>query len=108
MAHVSALRVFSTRVQRLDVQWQVAYGYLINAHHFSLCTSLAKASEGLCSVLSPSVVQWDAMTVLMECTVASILKSLEEEVRGGKQMRKKSVWGCLFTFSVSLNYSSCP
>ncbi|XP_075874583.1 exportin-5 [Nelusetta ayraudi] len=39
----------------------------------------SKASEGLCSVLSPSVVQWDAMTVLMECTVASILKSLEDE-----------------------------
>lgn len=79
----------------MDVQWQVAYGYLINAHHFSLRTALAKASEGLCSVLSPSVVQWDAMTVLMECTVASILKSLEEEVRGGMQMRKKSCLGMI-------------
>uniref|UniRef100_A0A8D0AGR4 Exportin 5 n=1 Tax=Sander lucioperca TaxID=283035 RepID=A0A8D0AGR4_SANLU len=36
-------------------------------------------AEGLCSLLSPSVVQWDAMTVFMECMVAQIFKNLEEE-----------------------------
>ncbi|XP_055358363.1 exportin-5 [Betta splendens] len=39
----------------------------------------SKMSEGLCSILSPSVVQWDAMTVFMECVTAQIFKSLEEE-----------------------------
>uniref|UniRef100_A0AAQ6A5N2 Importin N-terminal domain-containing protein n=1 Tax=Amphiprion ocellaris TaxID=80972 RepID=A0AAQ6A5N2_AMPOC len=39
-----------------------------------------KTAEGLCSLLSPSVVQWDAMTVFMECVVSQILKNLEEEV----------------------------
>ncbi|KAK2824326.1 hypothetical protein Q5P01_021501 [Channa striata] len=39
----------------------------------------SKTSEGLCSILSPSVVQWDAMTVFMECMTAQIFKSLEEE-----------------------------
>uniref|UniRef100_A0A672FL77 Exportin 5 n=1 Tax=Salarias fasciatus TaxID=181472 RepID=A0A672FL77_SALFA len=34
---------------------------------------------GLCSLLSPSVVQWDAMTVFMECVVSQIFKTLEEE-----------------------------
>uniref|UniRef100_A0AAQ6ADM2 Importin N-terminal domain-containing protein n=1 Tax=Amphiprion ocellaris TaxID=80972 RepID=A0AAQ6ADM2_AMPOC len=39
----------------------------------------SKTAEGLCSLLSPSVVQWDAMTVFMECVVSQILKNLEEE-----------------------------
>ncbi|KAK2921849.1 exportin-5 [Channa argus] len=39
----------------------------------------SKTAEGLCSILSPSVVQWDAMTVFMECMAAQIFKSLEEE-----------------------------
>ncbi|KAM8738359.1 exportin-5 isoform 3-T3 [Acanthopagrus schlegelii] len=39
----------------------------------------SKSAEGLCSLLSPSVVQWDAMTVFMECMVAQIFKNLEEE-----------------------------
>uniref|UniRef100_A0AAX7VIT0 Exportin-5 n=1 Tax=Astatotilapia calliptera TaxID=8154 RepID=A0AAX7VIT0_ASTCA len=45
----------------------------------SLCISLAKTAEGLCSLLSPSVVQWDAMTVFMECMVSQIIKSVDEE-----------------------------
>uniref|UniRef100_A0A669F2I5 Exportin-5 n=1 Tax=Oreochromis niloticus TaxID=8128 RepID=A0A669F2I5_ORENI len=36
-------------------------------------------AEGLCSLLSPSVVQWDAMTVFMECMVSQIIKSVDEE-----------------------------
>uniref|UniRef100_A0AAQ5X3T8 Importin N-terminal domain-containing protein n=1 Tax=Amphiprion ocellaris TaxID=80972 RepID=A0AAQ5X3T8_AMPOC len=43
-------------------------------------TCKSKTAEGLCSLLSPSVVQWDAMTVFMECVVSQILKNLEEEV----------------------------
>ncbi|XP_070834219.1 exportin-5 isoform X1 [Chaetodon trifascialis] len=39
----------------------------------------SKTAEGLCSPLSPSVVQWDAMTVFMECMVTQIFKNLEEE-----------------------------
>nr|XP_033469767.1 exportin-5 [Epinephelus lanceolatus] len=39
----------------------------------------SKSAEGLCSLLSPSVVQWDAMTVFMECMVGQIFKNLEEE-----------------------------
>ncbi|TNN51552.1 Exportin-5 [Liparis tanakae] len=39
----------------------------------------SKTFEGLCSLLSPSVVQWDAMTVFMECVVTQILKNVEEE-----------------------------
>uniref|UniRef100_A0A8D0ADU7 Exportin-5 n=1 Tax=Sander lucioperca TaxID=283035 RepID=A0A8D0ADU7_SANLU len=42
-------------------------------------TSIPTTAEGLCSLLSPSVVQWDAMTVFMECMVAQIFKNLEEE-----------------------------
>ncbi|XP_068424542.1 exportin-5 isoform X2 [Clinocottus analis] len=40
----------------------------------------SKTTEGLCSLLSPSVVQWDAMTVFMECVVTQILKNVEEEL----------------------------
>ncbi|XP_072247044.1 exportin-5 [Leuresthes tenuis] len=39
----------------------------------------SKTSEGMCSLRSPSVVQWDAMTVFMECVVSQIFKNLEEE-----------------------------
>ncbi|XP_029305896.1 exportin-5 [Cottoperca gobio] len=42
-------------------------------------TTTSKTAEGLCSLLSPSVIQWDAMTVFMECMVAQIFKHLEEE-----------------------------
>lgn len=37
------------------------------------------SSEGQCSILSPSVIQWDAETIFMECMVAQIFKSLEVE-----------------------------
>lgn len=37
----------------------------------------SKTAEGLCSILSPSVVQWDAMTVFMECVVSQIFKVLD-------------------------------
>uniref|UniRef100_A0A8C9TBG1 Exportin-5 n=1 Tax=Scleropages formosus TaxID=113540 RepID=A0A8C9TBG1_SCLFO len=40
----------------------------------------SKTAEGLCSILSPSVVQWDAMTFFMESIVGQLLKTLEKEV----------------------------
>uniref|UniRef100_A0A8C4GDK6 Importin N-terminal domain-containing protein n=1 Tax=Dicentrarchus labrax TaxID=13489 RepID=A0A8C4GDK6_DICLA len=46
----------------------------------------SKTAEGLCSLLSPSVVQWDAMTVFMECMVAQIFKNLDEEVTGSMEL----------------------
>ncbi|XP_028279678.1 exportin-5 [Parambassis ranga] len=39
----------------------------------------SKTAEGLCTLLSPSVVQWEAMTVFLESVVSQIFKSLEEE-----------------------------
>uniref|UniRef100_A0A8C6WYC3 Exportin 5 n=1 Tax=Neogobius melanostomus TaxID=47308 RepID=A0A8C6WYC3_9GOBI len=38
------------------------------------------SSGGLCSMLSPSVTQWDAETIFMECMVGQIFKHLETEV----------------------------
>ncbi|XP_056147857.1 exportin-5 [Lampris incognitus] len=35
--------------------------------------------DGRCSLLSPSVVKWDAMTVFTECVVTQTLKILDEE-----------------------------
>ncbi|KAK7901392.1 hypothetical protein WMY93_018161 [Mugilogobius chulae] len=37
------------------------------------------SSEGLCSILSPSVIQWDAETIFMECMVGQIFKHVEAE-----------------------------
>ncbi|XP_068597199.1 exportin-5 [Brachionichthys hirsutus] len=42
-------------------------------------STTCKSAEGLCSFLSPSVVQWDAVTVFMECVVAQIFKNVAEE-----------------------------
>ncbi|XP_032409828.1 exportin-5 [Xiphophorus hellerii] len=39
----------------------------------------SKTAEGLCSLMSPSVLQWDALTVFMECVMHQIFKSLDEE-----------------------------
>ncbi|XP_041866910.1 exportin-5 [Melanotaenia boesemani] len=38
-----------------------------------------KSAEGLCSLLSPSVIQWDAMAVFVECVVSQIFRNVEEE-----------------------------
>lgn len=59
--------------------------------HSTVCTCIdinvyvsipAQTAEGMCSSLSPSVLQWDAMATFMDCTVWQILKSVEEEVIG--------------------------
>ncbi|XP_037541790.1 exportin-5 [Nematolebias whitei] len=39
----------------------------------------SKTAEGMCSLLSPSVIQWDAATVFMEAVMSQIIKNLEEE-----------------------------
>ncbi|KAM6956508.1 exportin-5 [Aplochiton taeniatus] len=39
----------------------------------------SKTAEGLCSIISPSVVQWEAMTVFTESVVGQLFKNLEEE-----------------------------
>lgn len=50
-------------------------------HYLYLCLT-AKAGDGLCSLLSPSYIQWDAMTFFCECVISQILRSLPKEVRG--------------------------
>ncbi|XP_067093000.1 exportin-5 [Osmerus mordax] len=42
-------------------------------------TTTSKTAEGLCSILSPSVVQWDAMTFFTESVVGQIFKNVPEE-----------------------------
>uniref|UniRef100_A0A3B3TZY2 Exportin 5 n=1 Tax=Poecilia latipinna TaxID=48699 RepID=A0A3B3TZY2_9TELE len=42
--------------------------------------SPAKTAEGLCSLMSPSVLQWDALTVFMECVMHQIFKSVDEQL----------------------------
>uniref|UniRef100_G3NZC5 Exportin-5 n=1 Tax=Gasterosteus aculeatus aculeatus TaxID=481459 RepID=G3NZC5_GASAC len=39
----------------------------------------SKTAEGLCTLLSPSLVQWDAMTVFLECVVPQIFRNVAEE-----------------------------
>uniref|UniRef100_A0A665TXL1 Exportin-5 n=1 Tax=Echeneis naucrates TaxID=173247 RepID=A0A665TXL1_ECHNA len=73
----SACRIVPLEAFQIAAEWlqyQIAITKIYN-----LSSSLAKTAEGLCSLLSPSVVQWDAMTVFMECMVTQIFKSLEEE-----------------------------
>lgn len=59
--------------------FQIAAEWLQYQIASAIDTGATTSAEGLCSLLSPSVVQWDAMTVLMECVVAQIFKNLEEE-----------------------------
>ncbi|KAL0964642.1 hypothetical protein UPYG_G00326920 [Umbra pygmaea] len=42
-------------------------------------TVVSKTAEGLCSIVSPSAVQWDAMTFYTESVVAQIFKNMEDE-----------------------------
>lgn len=65
--------------------------YVQQINYLNFCALPAKSGEGLCTLLSPSVVQWDAVTVFMECTIAQILKSLEEEVTGAVSYYRTNV-----------------
>uniref|UniRef100_A0A674E0Z4 Exportin 5 n=1 Tax=Salmo trutta TaxID=8032 RepID=A0A674E0Z4_SALTR len=42
-------------------------------------STVSKTAEGLCSILSPSAVQWDAMTFFTESVVGKIFKNVEDE-----------------------------
>lgn len=56
----------------------------------------AQTAEGMCSSLSPSVLQWDAMTTFMDCTVWQLLKIVEEEVIGSIfKSQNTCVWNIL-------------
>uniref|UniRef100_A0A8D0ADH2 Exportin 5 n=1 Tax=Sander lucioperca TaxID=283035 RepID=A0A8D0ADH2_SANLU len=76
-----ACRIVPLEAFQIAAEWLhlICMLMAMNLMNLSLCISLAKTAEGLCSLLSPSVVQWDAMTVFMECMVAQIFKNLEEE-----------------------------
>ncbi|KAG8534682.1 hypothetical protein GDO81_018834, partial [Engystomops pustulosus] len=39
----------------------------------------SKAGDGLCSLLSPSYIQWDAMTFFCECVISQVLRVLPKE-----------------------------
>ncbi|XP_014069910.1 exportin-5 [Salmo salar] len=42
-------------------------------------STVSKTAEGRCSILSPSAVQWDAMTFFTESVVGKIFKNVEDE-----------------------------
>ncbi|TMS04334.1 Exportin-5 [Larimichthys crocea] len=71
----SACRIVPLEAFRIAAEW---LQYQITSP-IDTGNTTSKTAEGLCSLLSPSVVQWDAMTVFMECMVAQIFKNLEEE-----------------------------
>ncbi|XP_071336660.1 exportin-5 [Trachinotus anak] len=71
----SACRIVPLQAFQIAAEW---LQYQI-ASPIDMGDTTSKTAEGLCSLLSPSVVQWDAMTIFMECMVAQIFKSLEEE-----------------------------
>ncbi|KAM3930737.1 exportin-5 [Leptodactylus fuscus] len=39
----------------------------------------SKTGDGLCSVMSPSFIQWDAMTFFCECVISQTLRSMPKE-----------------------------
>nr|XP_046258088.1 exportin-5 [Scatophagus argus] len=71
----SACRIVPLEAFRIAAEW---LQYQISSP-IDTGDTTSKTAEGLCSLLSPSVVQWDAMTVFMECMVTQIFRSLEEE-----------------------------
>lgn len=46
----------------------------------------------MCSLLSPSVIRWDATTVFMEGVVSQIVKVLEEEVTKSTESKQAALW----------------
>lgn len=40
----------------------------------------AKTGEGLCSIFSPSFVQWDAMTFFSESVISQMFRTLDKDV----------------------------
>lgn len=71
------------------------YAHRLNLITCSICIIPAQTAEGMCSFLSPSVLQWEAMTTFVDCTVWQILKSVEEEVIAVCGSRWKILDHCL-------------
>ncbi|KAM3862783.1 exportin-5 [Diretmus argenteus] len=71
----SACRIVPLEAFQIAAEW---LQYQI-ASPIDTGNTTSKAAEGLCSIVSPSVVQWDAMTVFTECVVGQTFKNLEEE-----------------------------
>uniref|UniRef100_A0A4W4ESG8 Exportin-5 n=1 Tax=Electrophorus electricus TaxID=8005 RepID=A0A4W4ESG8_ELEEL len=59
--------------------FQVAGEWLQYQINTPLDTGNSKSGEGFCSVLSPSVVQWDAMTFFTESVMGQLFKILDKE-----------------------------
>uniref|UniRef100_A0A4W6DUM8 Exportin 5 n=1 Tax=Lates calcarifer TaxID=8187 RepID=A0A4W6DUM8_LATCA len=69
----SACRIVPLEAFQIAAEW---LQYQI-ASPIDIGDTTSKTAEGLCSLLSPSVVQWDAVTVFMECMVAHIFKRVK-------------------------------
>lgn len=62
----------------------------------------------MCSLLSPSVIQWDAATVFMEAVTSQILKNLEEEVmKYQKQSTILKQTNCSIYINMRSSLASC-
>uniref|UniRef100_A0A8C5CEK7 Importin N-terminal domain-containing protein n=1 Tax=Gadus morhua TaxID=8049 RepID=A0A8C5CEK7_GADMO len=56
-------------------------GYQLSSPIITGITNVcSETAEGLCSILSPSVVQWDAMTVFSECVLGQTFRNLTGEL----------------------------
>ncbi|KAM9365594.1 exportin-5 isoform 1-T2 [Pholidichthys leucotaenia] len=79
-AHQGEVLRVGCRLNKLEA-FQIAAEWL----HYQITTPIntgdttSKNAEGLCSILSPSVVEWDAATFFMECVTSQMFRKLEEE-----------------------------
>uniref|UniRef100_A0A8C7TBQ2 Exportin-5 n=1 Tax=Oncorhynchus mykiss TaxID=8022 RepID=A0A8C7TBQ2_ONCMY len=73
----NACRIVPLEAFQIAAEW---LQYQISAP-IDIGTTVSKTAEGLCSILSPSVVQWDAMTFFTESVVGKIFKNVEDEVQ---------------------------
>uniref|UniRef100_A0A7M4F192 Exportin-5 n=1 Tax=Crocodylus porosus TaxID=8502 RepID=A0A7M4F192_CROPO len=61
------------------LKYQLSSPVDIGAMNFSSCSKGAKTGEGLCSIFSPSFVQWDAMTFFSESVISQMFRTLDKE-----------------------------
>ncbi|XP_036402573.1 exportin-5 [Megalops cyprinoides] len=71
----NACRIVPLEAFQIASEW---LQYQINTP-IDVGTTMSKTAEGLCSILSPSVVQWDAMTFFTESVVGQLFKNVEKE-----------------------------
>uniref|UniRef100_A0A7N8YE89 Exportin 5 n=1 Tax=Mastacembelus armatus TaxID=205130 RepID=A0A7N8YE89_9TELE len=72
----SASRIVPLEAFQIAAEW---LQYQI-ASPIDVGDTASKTAEGLCTALSPSVIQWEAVTFFVECVVTQIFKSLEEKL----------------------------